>query len=347
MLPMRTLRPLLIGTFLLFCCSPASAQGKKQRAAADSLRAVITELGERIARADSTGDTQARIALRTDLAALLRPKDGVKVLERACAIADSALAPERYGLRRTLAWAKAGAGDHRHAYEVLDATVGALLEEDSMRAVRADQRLDSVEQRARSERDSVGLAWQQAMNEATKAGSRMQERAARWMWIAIGALALAVIAVALLFARLRSVQKRNEAAVKALKAEVALLSKPVGNRYREPVKEPVVPATASPVVPVVAKPPVVLEVPSALDPMVLGLFQKRAPERLATLREARLAGDAEKVLRVLHTLKPQLVALDADGAGALCAGLAAAGTMPIDADLDRLERAMEQLMAAR
>jgi HPt (histidine-containing phosphotransfer) domain-containing protein len=81
--------------------------------------------------------------------------------------------------------------------------------------------------------------------------------------------------------------------------------------------------------------------------MVLGLFQKRAPERLATLREARSAGDVDKVLRVLHTLKPQLVALDPDGVGALCAGLAASGTMPAQSDLDRLESAIEQLVVAR
>ncbi len=347
MLPMRTLRPLFVCTLLLFSSSIVSAQGKKQRAAADSLRAVISVLNERIARADTTGDLQARLSLRAEVAALLKPKEGVKVLERAVAIADSAQAKERFRLRITLAAAQAEAGDHRRAYEGLGEAMAALLDDDSARAARADQRLDSLGQRARAERDSVSMAWQQAMNEATKAGTRMRERSVRWMWIAIGAMAAAVIAIVLLFSRLRSAQKRNEAAVKALKAELALLSKPAGNRYRDPVKEPTAPPTSASVVQGSASPPAAIEVPPVLDPMVLGLFQKRAPERLTTLREARSAGDVDKVLRVLHTLKPQLVALDPDGVGALCAGLAASGTMPAQADLDRLERAIEQLVTAR
>lgn len=85
-----------------------------------------------------------------------------------------------------------------------------------------------------------------------------------------------------------------------------------------------------------------------MDESLLALFRKRAPERLATLRDARARGDHEKVARVLHTLKPQLLALDEHGAGAVCLRLIAEGAQE-DAlrwqqDLDQLERSMEHLL---
>lgn len=55
--------------------------------------------------------------------------------------------------------------------------------------------------------------------------------------------------------------------------------------------------------------------------MVLAFFRRQAPERIATLQAARASGDHEKVLRVLHSLRPQLDALDPQGLGVLCARL--------------------------
>lgn len=83
--------------------------------------------------------------------------------------------------------------------------------------------------------------------------------------------------------------------------------------------------------------------------MVLALFMRQAPERIEALETARAANDHEKVLRVLHSLRPQLDALDPDGLGASCARLRA--MRPSDADrdagLDRLIAGMRALMAHR
>jgi HPt (histidine-containing phosphotransfer) domain-containing protein len=83
--------------------------------------------------------------------------------------------------------------------------------------------------------------------------------------------------------------------------------------------------------------------------MLLALVRRRGAERLSTLRDARQRGDHDKVIRVVHSLKPQLVGLDAEYYTALCARLVAQGAPQNgswNADLDALERGMGQLLAA-
>ncbi|MBK9175051.1 MAG: Hpt domain-containing protein [Flavobacteriales bacterium] len=87
-----------------------------------------------------------------------------------------------------------------------------------------------------------------------------------------------------------------------------------------PDNEPVAPSTPAP------------------DAMVLALFRRHVPERIAALRTAREAGDNDKMMRVLHTLRPQLEAVDSDGLGALCASLRASEAVGSADWLSSLER---------
>ena len=61
------------------------------------------------------------------------------------------------------------------------------------------------------------------------------------------------------------------------------------------------------------------------DAVLLSLFRKRMPERLQALKEARSRGDHEKVLRVITSIRPQLVHHDAERFTELCTRLIAAG----------------------
>ena len=81
--------------------------------------------------------------------------------------------------------------------------------------------------------------------------------------------------------------------------------------------------------------------------MVAALFRQQAPLRLAALRSAHAAADNEKVLRVLHSLRPQLDALDPTGLGALCQRLRSTrhDDAAWDPGLDELERGINTLLA--
>ena len=83
--------------------------------------------------------------------------------------------------------------------------------------------------------------------------------------------------------------------------------------------------------------------------MLLSLFRKRIPERLQALKEARSRGDHEKVLRVITSIRPQLVHHDANRFSERCARLIAAGEAVLDEasrdDLDRLIADVELALA--
>jgi hypothetical protein len=84
------------------------------------------------------------------------------------------------------------------------------------------------------------------------------------------------------------------------------------------------------------------------DAVLLSLFRKRMPERLQALKEARSRGDHEKVLRVITSVRPQLVHHDAERFTERCARLIAAGPTvleegsrnDLDGLIDDLERAL-------
>lgn len=84
------------------------------------------------------------------------------------------------------------------------------------------------------------------------------------------------------------------------------------------------------------------------DPLT-ALFRRMVPERLKALKEARARGDREKMQRVVHSLRPQLVHHDAPRFEALCGRILAfdAAHPPAewDAAFDAFILALEQALA--
>lgn len=90
-------------------------------------------------------------------------------------------------------------------------------------------------------------------------------------------------------------------------------------------------------------------VPTASDDVLLAMFRKRMPERLADLKEAREHDDAEKVARVIHSIRPQLVHHDPVRFTERCTRLMAAGNDVLSpvyrADLDRFVWEVDRTLA--
>ena len=112
---------------------------------------------------------------------------------------------------------------------------------------------------------------------------------------------------------------------------------------------PPAPAPPPPPPPAAAAPAPVTTAAENEDAVLLELVKRRSVERLITLREARTNGDREKVVRVVRSLKPQLVSLDAAYFNELCGRLVAEEADPTTwaQDLDRFERGVERLIEGR
>lgn len=157
------------------------------------------------------------------------------------------------------------------------------------------------------------------------------------MVIALLVAVVAVLVVVVLLLRTGRLVRKARSEMALLRAEVAASKIVPANRVRSP--EQVIQRESK-----WEEPPVVAETTVPVDETVTAMFRKRIPERLSTLREARGRGDHEKVVRVVHTLKPQLVATD-ETLAELCAAItrpaAHAEELKWNTDLDRLEAAIE------
>ncbi len=337
---MLRLRSLVIFLVIGTMVPNAFAQSSARR---DSLKQAIADHRSQLHLADSIGEPKASITARLELAPLVSTAERIRLLEDAAAGAQSAaLLSEEILVRKQLAEAFAHAGKHARAFEeAMHVTVldEARLSEQVMRTMAHE---DSARTAAKADRDSLERSWQLALQKARHSESHMEATAERWMFIALGIGAAWMLAMVFVLVRMRSQQKRTSTEIAALRAEVAALQVPK-NRMREPV----VPAPSSPS-PIVDVPiTTTAQAPPAFDETVLSIFRRRAPERLATLRDARARGDHEKVMRVVHTLKPQLLALDETGSS-LCrrivADKAQQDPQRWNADLDLLEGSIERLL---
>lgn len=337
---------------MLFCiilCVPVAAQGKADQAL--NLRATIAAARAEVQAADSEAWDYRRVQYRLDLAALLKGKEATALVEEAVAIADSS--------------GELDAGFLAYPY---------LLETyrkkgDLKRALRASMRIDSlwarrweenaVRQKAlladldaehAQERDSLVTAYEQSLSEArTQVSVSQREVAAREVMLA----AMATVAIVIITILVLVLRRSHRRAIEHMRTELgdlqariaAMAEEMKGVVSRMEAQRTAPPTTPSPEA---TAPKIEQEAPSP-DPMVLALFKRQAPERITALNTARAAGDHEKVLRVLHSLRPQLDALDPDGLGASCARLRA--MQPSDADwdagLDRLVAGMHAMMAQR
>lgn len=334
--------------FLLACAGSAQARPAAQEA--DSLRAAIAAQRLRVAQADSSRDTAAAIVGRIALSARARPQERRALLQEAAALAEHAgLLPLAIEARERLAALHAGAGAHRSAHEEMRRVadlIGLRRQADS--AALAAALSDSLAARRAAHAAEQELLHAEA-RQAHEAARTSQLMAGRWRLAAAGAgAAWAVTAVLLLIAlrRQRRAGSRIAQDVESLRAHVKELAAVIDRLSALAEQRPAAVPAAPPPAPAPSAAPATAA-PAGHDPLVLALFQRQAPERIATLEAARAAGDHEKMLRVLHSLRPPLDALDAEGLGALCARLR--GMRPGDAGwgsgLDALIAGMRALAA--
>ncbi|HRH37045.1 MAG TPA: Hpt domain-containing protein, partial [Flavobacteriales bacterium] len=265
--------------------------------------------------------------------------------EEAIALADSAnLSDEELQARIGLQGAYVTLKDWKRAYEQSMALQGL---NETRQAAKAAEVLDAarteVERNATSA-DSLSTELQEVRLISANSIAEAEGRAKLWMFAAAGIALVATFLFVLFIASSRKKHVRFAEELRALKAEVAALKQP-RNRLREEPIVPVVPPVVAPAVVAVEEPPA--PVAPVVDSEVLAHFRKRAPERLATLRDARARGDMEKVVRVVHTLKPLLAGLDADRFTPLCARLVEPTTIGSPAwngDVDALETAISSYL---
>lgn len=313
--------------------------------AADSLKAEIAQQRASLALADSMGDLPAAFAGRMRLVDLVRKAEVLPLLKQAVAIANDMGRPDLGSMvHRDLATRYANAGDNASAYTelVLSDSLGrlaAIRQRDSLN----DQHAVSMA-RLTADRDSSEQAGTERERRIALALVEVQRNADRWMWIALVTAGVCLLLVIGLLYRMGSTSRRLHTSIEALRSEIDTLKKPVNRLKDPPVREDVI--CAIPKSGLYEAPAIALD--EAMDPVVVAMFRKSAPERLATLRQAREQGDHAKVARVVHSLKPQLISFDEERFAPLCAGLMASGAEQDrpqwSADLEVLERAVSALL---
>jgi hypothetical protein len=324
---------------------------RAQTPVADSLKQrdeAIMEHRVRIHNADSTGDARDAARFRIMLAPLCRPVEAIKLYTEAAAIADSAKLNDDEALRSHAGLAEllAARGDMRGAYNE-QVKVTQLKGEWEARQAEVTLALEKIRIAAQlAERDSLQARSDAALMSAQQEIAIAKESTRRWIMATAATALLALIALIFMFYRAGQYHKRTLAELDGFRREVEALKATQRNRLRDEAP-PVVAATPVAPAPVVHQPPppVVVE----RDELLVGMFRKMAPERLRTLQEARSRGDHEKVVRVVHSLKPQLVNLDAAYFSELCRSLVSTDAHVDEAkwnsDLDRFTRGMEEQLA--
>lgn len=315
----------------------------------DDEKEAIAEHWSRIAWADSTGDALVAVRTRIMLAPLVKASAARKLYETAAAIADSAgsLVDEELRARQGLMGLYKASGNWEKALEEAEHVIelsARLTSRECMQRVDEERMKTSAMLGERDQAVETLLA-ERVRSEAELAMA--EARADRWMWMAAGLGILFLISLFIVLYLIGRSNRRSRAELVLLRSEVATLKE---QRPAEQVR--VTPEVAGP-----QPGPVVLEPltpgPSttpvaAMDPLVMAMFQKTAPERLATLRAARARSDHAKVVRVVHTLKPQLAAIDPGRLGPICASItepqAADDRVRWNAELDSLEQAIEELL---
>lgn len=294
---------------------------------ADSLRAAVL-------RADSVKDLRSAVDLRIQLAGQEGRGTAIVLLKQAAALADSAQRTDLGTMaHRMLAERLAQSGDAAMAFR-------EAMRADSLDRLREAQELRRVEAnhahelgRMAAQRDSIAEAARVQEQVLGQAIADVLQRAGSWMIAAIAALLTGVLLVIMVFLRTGRITGRMRATIEELRKELEALKRAPPIRTEAPPKPPEATVHA---------------VDEAMKPVVAGLFEKGAPERMATLRDARLRGDKDKVLRVVASLKPQLLSFDADRFGPLIARLraadAAADSRQWNADLDALEAGVKELL---
>lgn len=345
MLPVRSLvRIIVLLITVAFARSWSFAQEAPAPESPAAIKAAIAQRKDGIAAADSAMDIAAAIRLRMALAALSKPKEAQELYEAVVYLADSTgRVEDELAARRALAGTLAARGQMKQAYEEALRVADRVGEWSAERSDSLNAGWERALRIADQQRDSLGVAAMASRKAAEQRVTGAEERVEFWMWMAVLSIAVAVLTIALMAWMNSKALRRHREELAALRSDVNVLAERHQNRLRDAgpsISEK--PAVADPV----AGPPVVEAPAGEVDPIVMGMFRKQAPERLATLREARMRGDHGKVQRVVHTLKPQLVNFDPAFAE-ICARLAdpaAPQGAAWNADLDALEARITRIL---
>ncbi len=279
------------------------------------------------------------------LVSLVRKTEAVELLKQAAAIANDMGRPDLGSAAHwELARRYANAGNSASAY------TEALLS-DSLERLSAARQLDSLNDqhamtmaRFVAARDSSVQAGSERERRIAEALVEVQRNADRWMWIALATSGVGLLLLIGLLYRMGSTSRKLRTSIEDLRSEIKALKKPVNRLKEPPDREDVV--CSIPKSGLYEDPVIVLD--EAMDPVVVAMFRKSAPERLATLQQAREHGDHAKVVRVVHSLKPQLVSFDAERFSPLCTRLMTEGAEQNkqlwSADLEALEAAISDLL---
>lgn len=352
-------RFLLILFACLFGCAALTVHAQDGTSSAVQVDSLAL-LQQAVIQADSAGDAGRSVAARLDLLRLLSSGKAMRTLLEAEVLADSGAVDPALELRvhEGLVSLFTGLGDMTKAnreWAEVARLIKVTMEKETTRTLEQERAVAAVRSSAVNDSVMSVLASEQnAMRERERTLKAQQEW---WMYGGIGAGALALLALITLGVLLFGPQQRMRKEFKELKQEVAWLRMVNRKRIEE---EQAVKATPKPVAPsvlaAVAPAPVPAPAPTAVPTMarpedveLLQLVKIRGVERLRTLRDARLRGDRDKIVRVVHSLKPQLVALDATNYTELCARLvsSSADDAAWTADLDRFERAVAGLVGER
>ncbi len=325
-----------------------------QTSVADSLKQrdeTIAEHRLRIHDADSTGDARNAARFRIMLAPLCKPTEAIKLYAEAAAIADSAKLQDDEELRaRTgLAELHAARGDMREAYSE-QVKVTELKGEWEARQAAVSLGLEKVRMAVElAERDSLQARADAALVVARQEIDRAKESTRRWIMATAATALLALVALLFMFNRAGQYHKRTMAELEVFRKEVDALKAAQRNRLRDEPPQPLVAPMPKEGLAPPAHDVQPQEAVVERDELLVGMFRKMAPERLRTLREARARDDHEKVVRVVHSLKPQLVNLDTAYFGELCRSLVASDARSDETqwnkDLDRFEQGMVDQLA--
>jgi HPt (histidine-containing phosphotransfer) domain-containing protein len=323
---------------------PITVVGLNSKQQADSVKQLVETQRTMLQQADGAGDVRLGIALRLRLATLLKPKASQQVLEEGAMMASAAkLLEEEITIRTYLAQAYAAANDHRKAYAEALLITALMNERMTDQAERSGARTDSLLARVKEEHGATVRADMIRQLEMEENLDRQKTLTKRWMFIALGMLVIGVLALVFMMVRIGRRAELGRLELAGLRAEITALKSVRPNQYREALQ-------GDPSMTSVGHGPAQRTETDQVDDTLLAVFQKRAPERLATLEAARAAGDTDKVVRVVHTLKPLLVAFNADRFGALCPRItdlhAQADRDQWNADLDTLEKGIRELLSS-
>ena len=301
----------------------------------------------RIASADSSQDALTSVGSRLDLAPLVRPSQAVQLHLQAIALIDTAHLSPAIALRahRGLAELFTGMSEMTKANREWVQVVGLTEEVLKREAIYAVETAETGRALSVTRADSLIHVMAADRARALVVQDKMTADFQQRTYLAIVAIVAGLIALLVSVLLFTQHNKRLRAELKELQQEVTWLrlvsKKPI---EPQPVAVPEV-GTA----PVIAPP--VVPAPSFAageDAVLLALVRKRSQERINTLRDARARGDMDKVVRVVHSLKPQLVSIDADRFTGVCARLVATAASENSAqwnqDLDVFEAGLEQTL---